>query len=306
MKKCLVTGGAGFIGSHLVDKLIEQGNEVIIIDNLVSGKKEYINPRAKFFEMDICSDRVAGVFASEKIDWVFHLAAQIDIKTSMEKPRFDNEVNALGSFNIFEASAKNKVEKIVFVSTGGALYGDCEKPATEKTLIEPGSPYAIHKYTAERYLEVIKELYNTDYAVLRLANVYGPRQYKGGECGVISIFTGNHFNKQESLLFGDGSKTRDYVYVHDVVEACLSVARKNMGGVFNIGSETETNNLEIIKEIERATEEKFNFKFVPDKPGEVFRSCLSYQKAKKELAWEPKVDLREGIERTFEWLRKQI
>ena len=305
MTKSIVTGGAGFVGSHLVDRLIEAGHEVVVIDNLITGKKDYINPKARFYETDICDEKIKDIFEKEKPNYVFHLAAQIDIKTSVEDPVFDNKVNALGSLNIFLAAAKQNVKKIIFVSTGGALYGDCLKPANENTLIEPTSPYAIHKYTAERYLEFIKELHGTPYSIVRPANIYGPRQYKGGECGVVSIFTHNHFVSKPSILFGDGSKTRDYVYVMDVIEGIVAAMKEGVSGVFNIGSSKEINNLEIIKMIEKISDKKFDFKFAPDKPGEVKHSCLNCLLAKKELGWQAKVELEDGIKKVFEWLKNK-
>ncbi len=303
MSKILVTGGAGFVGSHLTDKLIEEGHSVVVIDNLISGKKEYINPKAKFYKDDICSDKIAEIFNKENPDYAFHLAAQIDIGKSIEDPHFDNQVNALGSLNIFKAAAEAKAKKIIFVSTGGALYGDCLTPAAEDTLIQPGSPYAIHKYTAERYLEMIKDLYGIKYAIVRPANIYGPRQYKGGECGVIGIYINNHHFNLPSVLYGDGTKTRDYVHVNDVVKALMATKKPDITGIFNISSSIETNNLEIIKIIEKISEREFDFKFVNDKPGEVRRSCLNFKRAKDKLGWEGEVDLETGINSVFNWLK---
>ena len=303
-KKILVTGGAGFIGSNLVDALIEKGDDVVIVDNLVTGKREYLNPKAKFYEVDICAPEIEKIFKEGKFDFVFHLAAQIDVRKSVEDPIFDNKVNALGSLNIFNLSAKIGVKKVIFTSTGGALYGDVQKPAKENDIIFPLSPYAIHKYSAERYLEFLREAKGLNYIVLRIANVYGPRQYKGGECGVIGIFTGNAANNIQSIVNGDGSKIRDYVYVDDVIESCILAKDYNGSGIFNIGTAEETSVLDIIKTIEKVMEKKIDYKYGQDKIGEVKRSVLNYEKAKKFLDWRPKVYLKEGIKRTLDWLGK--
>ncbi|MBI4779115.1 NAD-dependent epimerase/dehydratase family protein [Candidatus Falkowbacteria bacterium] len=294
-------GGAGFIGSNLVDELIKRGHKVSVLDNLSSGKKEYLNPKAKFYKIDICSPAIDKIFKQEKFDYVFHLAAQIDVRKSVADPEFDNKVNAMGSFNVFKNCGLNKVKKVIFISTGGALYGDCSKPATEQTLIQPVSPYAIHKYSAERYLELCGELYGLDYIVLRLANIYGPRQYKGGECGVIGVFTSNIIRGLTSVLYGDGSKTRDFVYVADVADACLKAMAVKQTGVFNIGSGREISMAQIINAVKKAAGRKFVYKKEKDRPGEVQRSVLNSAKAGKILGWRPGMKLEPGIKRTIDW-----
>jgi len=299
MSKCLVTGGAGFIGSTLVDELIKQNNEVVIVDDLSSGKKEYLNSNAKFYNIDICSLEIADIFAKEKFELVFHLAAQIDVRKSVQDPVFDNKVNALGSLNIFENSHKAGVKKVIFASTGGAIYGDCETLAAEDALARPLSPYAIHKYAAERYLDFYKDVHGLENVSLRLANVYGHRQYKGGEGAVVAVFTHNALNKQESIVNGDGLQTRDFVYVQDVVRAFVMAAENDCEGVFNIGASCETNILELIKTIEKATGEKFSYKHGQEKKGEVRKSVLDNKKAREVLGWSPQVNLEEGIERTL-------
>ncbi|MFA5359799.1 MAG: NAD-dependent epimerase/dehydratase family protein [Patescibacteria group bacterium] len=299
--KILVTGGAGFIGSNLVDELVKRGHKVFVVDNLSTGKKNNLNSKAKFYKIDIRSASISKIFKREKFDYVFHLAAQIDVRKSVADPIFDNQVNAMGSFNIFKNAGINKVKKIVFISTGGALYGDCLKPATEESLIQPVSPYAIHKYAAERYLELCKELYGLKYAVLRLANVFGPRQYSGGECGVIGIFTYNLVAGKPSVLYGDGSKTRDFVYVADVVSACLKAIQTKHDGIFNIGNHKEISMNQIINGIKKAAGKKFIYKKEKDRLGEVRRSVLNSAKAKKILGWSPKIKLDQGIKRTIDW-----
>jgi len=300
--KFLVTGGAGFIGSNLVDRLIDGDHQVVVVDDLSSGKEEYINPKARFEHLDICNkQKIEELFAKEKFDYVCHLAAQIDVRKSVEDPEFDNKVNAIGSLNIFLACQKYKVKKVVFISTGGALYGDVKKPATEKTLIQPVSPYAIHKYAAERYLELLNETGKLKYAVLRLANVYGPRQFKGGEGAVIAVFTFNALNGIESTINGDGLQTRDYVYVGDVVEACIASIGLKKNEIFNIGTGVESSVIDLIKALKKALYKEIDCKHGPAKLGEVKKSVLNCSKANKKLKWQAKVNLEDGIKKTIEW-----
>ncbi|MFA4833848.1 MAG: NAD-dependent epimerase/dehydratase family protein [Patescibacteria group bacterium] len=306
MAKCLVTGGAGFVGSNLVDELIKKGHKVAVIDNLSTGRKEYLNQKAKFYKFDVGSKKVEKIFKAEKPDFVFHLAAQIDVRKSVADPVFDNKVNALGSINIFSACAKSKVKKIIFISTGGAMYGDTVRPAGEKTLPAPDSPYAVHKLAAEKYLEIFSKLYGLDYIILRPANIYGPRQYKGGEGAVIAVFTYNASSNKESIIYGDGRQTRDFVYVGDVVSACLKATGKGRRGVINISSGRETDLFALIKEIEKVTRKKMEFAYRKARPGEVRRSVLDNSLAKKVLGWEPKISLEEGIKKTIDWLNKKV
>jgi len=225
MSKILVTGGAGFIGSTLVDKLINEGHEVLVLDSLVSGKRDYVNPKAKLYETDICSPEVAEIFNMEKPEIVYHLAAQIDVRISLNDPVFDNKINAVGSLNILENCHKNNVKKFIFVSTGGAIYGEAEEiPTTEKAPTYPLSPYGIHKLTTEKYCKFYNEVHGLDYTILRFANVYGPRQYKGGEAGVVAIFNEHAVSGKTCFIKGDGLQTRDYVYVDDVLNS-LSKAK---------------------------------------------------------------------------------
>lgn len=303
--KILVTGGAGFIGSTLVDELIKQGHRVSVIDNLSTGKKEYLNSKAEFYKIDICSPAIGKIFKREKFNYVFHLAAQVDVRISVANPEFDNKVNALGSLNVFKRSGENKVKKVIFISTGGAIYGDCAKPATEESLINPGSPYAIHKYTAERYLEFCRDLYGLNYNVLRLANVYGPRQYSGGECGIVGVFTYNLIAGKPSVLYGNGLKTRDFVYVSDVVSACLKAMEVKQTGVFNIGNNKEISMLEVIDAVKKVAGKQFVYKKEPDRPGEVLRSVLNSGKAKKILGWRSEVKFEDGIKNTIAWAMKK-
>lgn len=302
MSKILVTGGAGFIGSNLVDELIKLGHKVVIIDNISSGRRENLNPKAKLYELDVCSPSIDKIFKQEKFEYVFHLAAQVNVNTSINWPEADNQVNAMGSLHIFRNCGLNKVKKAIFISSGGALYGDCLEPAKEESFIQPISPYGIHKYAAERYLEMCHELYGLNYGILRLANAYGPRQYSGGECGVIGIFTYNIAKGKPSVLYGDGSKTRDFVYVADAVDACLKLMSSKYNGIFNIGNGKEISLMEVIEAIKKVAGKKFIFKKEKDRPGEVVKSVLDSSKAKKILGWSAKTDLEQGLKKAIEWV----
>lgn len=304
MSKILVTGGAGFIGSTLVDKLISEDHEVAVIDDLSAGKKEYLNPRAKFYPVDIASPDVAEIFKAERFDIVYHLAAQIEVIKSMADPKRDNAINVLGGFNILENARLNNVKKIIFASTGGAIYGDAtEIPTSEAYPTNPLSFYGIHKLTFEKYLNCYNKVYGLDYTVLRFANVFGPRQFKGGEAGVIAIFIDNAVKGKESIQNGEGTQTRDFVYVDDVAAALSRAKECNYPGEINIGSGIETSLLDIRRDIAKALGAEMAVKVGPAKPGEQMRSCLSPKLAKKILDWEPRVMLEEGIKRTIEWAK---
>ena len=303
MSKILVTGGAGFIGSTLVDKLIDEGHEVAVLDNLASGKKDYINSRAKFFEIDICVPEVADVFALFQPEVVYHLAAQIDVRISLNDPVYDNKINAVGSLNILENCRLNNVKKFIFVSTGGAIYGEAEEiPTTEKAPTYPLSPYGIHKLTTEKYCKFYNEVYGLDYTILRFANVYGPRQYKGGEAGVVSIFIEHAVTKKPCFINGDGLQTRDYVYVDDVVTALSKAKEVNYQGEINIGCAKEITIIDIVNAIFTAGVD-FAPEHKPGIPGEQRRSCLSYSLAQQILNWEPQIDIKEGVRRTLDWTK---
>lgn len=303
--KCLVTGGAGFIGSNLVDELIRRKYEVVVIDSLATGKIEYVNAQAKFYKVDINSEKIADIFAREKFDFVFHLAAQIDVRKSVENPIEDNRINVIGGLNILENCHKHKVKKIIFISTGGAIYGDTEKiPTLEDHAEMPLSPYGIHKLTFEKYLNYYHKVYGMNYLTLRLANVYGPRQFKGGEAGVISIFVDNAVVGKKSLVYGDGSKTRDFVYVGDVVEAAIAGLKTDYVGWINIGTGQETSILEVTDAIGEALGKPMVKEHLEDRAGEQKRSCLDIKKADEILNWQPKVFLKEGIKRTIDWADK--
>ena len=308
MSKILVSGGAGFIGSTLVDRLIDLGHQVAVIDNLYSGKREYLNSKATFYEVDICNkEAVNEVFAKEKFDYVYHLAAQIDVRRSVEDMSFDNQINILGSLNILQASYDNKVKKIFFSSSGGAAYGFPEKiPTPEDNPTNPVSPYGINKLCFEKYLNYFYKVFGQEYLCFRLANVYGPRQYKGGEAGVVAIFVSNAVDEKTSYIFGDGKQTRDFVYVDDVVSAFVAGLQSDFIGAINISTKKEIDLLDIVSAISEALGKEIAVEYQTAKLGEERRSCLDNALAKEILNWEPQVFIKEGISRTIAWTKELL
>ncbi|MGI6348131.1 MAG: NAD-dependent epimerase/dehydratase family protein [Patescibacteria group bacterium] len=308
MAKILVSGGAGFIGSNLVDKLIELGHQVVVVDNLFSGKKDYVNDQAVFYQIDICqAPELEEVFAREKFDYVFHLAAQIDVRKSVEDMELDNRINVLGALNVLESSHRHGVKKIIFTSSGGAIYGFPEEiPTPENYATNPVSPYGINKLVFEKYLNYYHRVFGQKYLNARLANVYGPRQYKGGEAGVIAIFINNAVEGKTSYIYGDGLQTRDFIYVDDVVRALVSKMDDETVGTFNIGTGKESSLLEIVSAIEEALGHKIDIEFQPAKLGEERRSCLKTDLAKKVLDWQAQVELSDGIKRTIAWSKDNL
>lgn len=302
MAKILVTGGAGFIGSHLVDGLVDKENQVSIIDNLSTGKIENINPKTTFHNADICDAAVDGIFQKEKPEIVFHLAAQIDVRKSVADPLADAQTNILGSLNIIETARRHNVKKIIFTSTGGAIYGDADVVPTPETYRElPLSPYGIAKLSIEKYLYYYGAVFGLRYAVLRLANVYGPRQNSKGEAGVVAIFCDKMLAGQQPVINGAGRQTRDFVYVDDVVAAETAALRVKKNGTYNIGTGKETNINGIFKQLNRLLGSNFKMAHAPAKPGEQKRSCLDIAKAKKELGWQPEHGVEDGLKKTAEW-----
>lgn len=302
MAKVLITGGAGFIGSSLADKLIESGHEVIIIDNLFSGKEDYIPSQAKFYHLDIVKDDLSLVFEKEKPDFVFHLAAQIDVRKAVENPDFDVSVNILGGLNVLKNVYKYKVKKIIFSSTGGAVYGEADLiPTPEDYPATPLSPYGIDKLCFEKYLQYYYQVFKQEYTTLRFANVYGPRQYKGGEAGVVAIFCSQIAQNKPMTLNGDGSQTRDFVYVDDVVRALMKAMTVDFNGEINIGSNVESEVKDIIKHIEDYSKKDCVVEKKPAPKGEQQRSFLDSSLAKEVLGWQAEISLEEGIKTTYKW-----
>lgn len=303
--KCLVTGGAGFIGSNLIDKLIQKGHSVVVLDNFSTGKKENINPSAKLYECDITNPEVSNIFKKEKPDIVFHYAAQIDIRKSVEDPIESAKTNVLGSLNILENCKNFGVKKIVFSSTGGAIYGEAKIiPTAEDYLPQPLSPYGIEKLTVERYLDFYKKEYNLDCLILRFANVYGPRQNSRGEAGVIAIFCDKILSKGKPVINGDGKQTRDFIFVDDIISANILGIEKNKSGVFNVGTGKETDVNTVFRKLQKLLGSDNKEIHGPEKGGEQKRSCLSFEKAYRELNWTSKYNLEHGLGLTADWFRE--
>lgn len=303
--KILVTGGAGFIGSNLVDAFIEAGHELVVVDNLYMGRTRNLHPKAKFYLMDIRSAELQRVFELEKIDVVYHQAAQMDVRRSVEDPMFDASVNVSGSLNLLQNSVKHKVQRFIFASTGGAIYGEQDYfPADESHPTRPCSPYGITKLTVEKYLFYFNEVFGLNYTVMRYANVYGPRQNPHGEAGVVAIFIQKMMAGEAPVINGDGTQTRDFVFVGDVVRANLFALEKARNDIFNVGTGIETNVNQIFQglntHIGRGTPEEHG----PAKEGEQQRSVISYEKTKSQLGWEPVVTLHDGLNKTVDYFRE--
>lgn len=300
----LVTGGAGFIGSQIADAYIKLGHRVVIIDNLSTGVREYINPKAVFHEMDICDEKVGGIMNKNNIELINHHAAQIDLRKSVDDPKFDINVNVTGSVNLLENAIKSGVKKFIFASTGGAMYGEHEYfPADEIHPAQPYAPYGINKLAVEKYLFYYNYVYGLDYVVLRYANVYGPRQNPHGECGVVAIFTEKILNNVLPVINGDGLQTRDYVYVDDVVNANVLALGKTKPDIYNVGTSKETDVNYIFHHINKAAGKNFEEKHGPPKKGEQLRSVLSYKKLNQALGWTPKFDMEAGLKATTEYFK---
>jgi len=304
--KILVTGGAGFIGSHLVDTLIKEKHQVLVIDDLSYGKKENVNQKADFEKIDIRDKKLKNIFEKFKPEIVFHLAAQKNVRLSVEDPGFDADVNIIGTLNLLENCRKYKT-KFIFSSTGGAIYGDTDQvPTPEGHEEKPVCPYGIAKLSIEKYLYYYEKQYKLPWVSLRYANVYGPRQDPKGEAGVVAIFATMMLNNQQPVINGDGQQTRDYVYVDDVVKANLFSIPKEVKGIYNVGTSQETSVNQLFNKMVEIGEFDFEEKHGPALPGEQQKSNLSYQKIKNDLNWQPKVDLEEGLKRTLDWFRENV
>lgn len=300
----LVTGGAGFIGSHVADAYIDAGHRVIILDDLSSGSMKHVNPRSKFYKFDIRDKTLPDIFQEEKIDVVNHHAAQMDVRRSVEDPAFDASVNVLGALNILENCKKFGVKKFIFASTGGAIYGEQNYfPADEVHPVRPLSPYGITKLATEKYLYYYREVFGLPFVSLRYANVYGPRQNPHGEAGVVAIFTSKMLAGQQPIINGDGKQTRDYVYVKDVVRANLAALTYKGSDTFNIGTGIETDVNQLFTALRDLTGSRCNERHGPAKPGEQLRSVIDASKAKKILDWSPEFSLRQGLQETVEYFR---
>lgn len=301
--KILVTGGAGFIGSNIVDELIEKKHKVVIVDNLATGNIKNVNKKAKFYKVSVCDKKkIDEIFKKEKIDIVIHHAAQLDVRKSVEDPCFDADVNIKGALNILEACKNTKVKKIIFASSGGTIYGECgTKAPDEKSFANPLSPYGVAKLSVEHYIKAYSALYGLKYTILRYANVYGPRQDVNGEAGVVAIFIGRMTANKDVFIFGNGKQLRDYVYVKDVVSANIKSLTKGNNEIINIGTQKTFSVNQLVKELSVITSYKNKPIFKPKRNGELFKSFLNISKAKKVLNWEPKVSIKEGLKNTVEY-----
>ncbi|HEY6962466.1 MAG TPA: NAD-dependent epimerase/dehydratase family protein [Gaiellaceae bacterium] len=292
--RAVVTGGAGFIGSNLVDALVERGDDVVVVDNFASGKRENLNPRAELVEHDIREP------FSVEADVVFHLAAQADVQTSMKKPDYDAQVNVVGTVNVLQSAPG---AQIVFASSGGAGYGECREPATEDAPFLPLSPYGIAKKCGEEYLAGWNRIHGTSHVSLRFANVYGERQDSGLEGGVVAIFLERMARGDETVVYGDGGQERDFVYVGDVVDALLATVGRS-GGPFNIGTGVATSVNELHAACRRAAGIDAGPRYEDARLGDVLRSVIDPGRAERELGWRARTPLDDGIARTFAWTKE--
>lgn len=302
----LVTGGAGFIGSHIVDRCVQEGHQVSVIDDLSTGKKRNVNRDAVFYKMDISSARVDRVFRNERPVVLVHMAAQMNVRRSTEDPRFDAQVNILGTINLLEHAVKHGVRKVVFASSGGTVYGEQEAfPASESHPLQPLSPYGISKLTCEYYLKYFEYVAGVKRVALRFANVYGPRQNPEGEAGVVAIFTQKMLRGEQPLINGNGMQTRDYVYIGDVLEAVMRCLHPEVAGIYNVGTGQETTVNTIFSELKTLTNSNCKEIHGPAKTGELERSALDAGKLSKDTGWEPGTSLAEGLKETVQFFREQ-
>jgi UDP-glucose 4-epimerase len=300
--RALVTGGAGFIGSTLVDALLADGAEVAVVDDLSRGRREQVAPGAAFHQMDIVDDGLGALVASLAPEVIFHEAAQIDVRRSVAEPMLDTRINVLGTVNVLESAVRAGVRRVVFASSGGAVYGDADViPTPESHPCAPASAYGAAKLAGETYGRVFARLYGLQFVALRYANVYGPRQDPHGEAGVVAIFAQRLLDGRDTVINGDGTQTRDYVSVDDVVQANLLAAGAAPPGAYNIGTGRECSVTEIQALIARAAGVEREALYGAAQPGEQRRSCVDVSRAAELLGWRPRVSLADGISRTVAW-----
>jgi len=303
--KILVTGGAGFIGSHVVDAFIQAGHQVVVVDNLSTGHRENLHPKAVFYRLDMRSPDLAEVFEKERPEVVDHHAAQADVRRSVAEPLFDAEVNVIGSLNLLENAVKYGVKKFIYISSGGAIYGEPEYlPCDEGHPIKPLSPYGVTKHTVEHYLYLYRRNFGLRYLVFRYANVYGPRQDPMGEAGVVAIFGGHMLRGEDVVINGSGEQERDFVYVGDCARANV-IGLERGEGAYNLGTGIGTTINEIFNRIKAITGYSREAVYGPVKLGDVFRIYSDASKARRELGWQPTMGLEEGLRRTVDYLRQQ-
>jgi len=304
--KILITGGAGFIGSHIADLLIEEGHDIVVLDDLSNGKEENVNQKATFYHLNVLDKKLIDIFKNEIVEVVIHHAAQISVRDSVKDPIKDMETNIKGSLLLLEHCIKYNIRKFIFASTGGALYGEQDYfPADENHPIRPLSPYAIAKLSIEKYLFFYHNTYNLPYISLRYANVYGPRQDPYGEAGVVAIFTQKMLQGKQPVINGDGKQTRDFVYIYDVARANLLALKHDVIGEINISTGIETSINQIFHEIKKLTSSNASEIHGPPMSGEQLRSVLSFEKAKRVLGWESITPLTEGLKYTTKFFQKK-
>ena len=305
--RILVTGGAGFIGSHLVDGFINAGHQVAVIDDLSSGRRENLNPQARFYQLDVQDPAVGDLFRRETPEVMCHHAAQMDVRRSVADPRFDARVNLLGLLNLMENARQHGLKRVLFASTGGAIYGEQDiYPAPETHKTEPLSPYGVAKLASERYLFFYYATYGISYTAMRYANVYGPRQNPHGEAGVVAIFTEKLLRGEHPVINGDGTQTRDYVYVGDLVRANLAALQSDFVGAVNLGTGIETDVNTIFRLLARLCGSSLAERHGPPKLGEQLRSVIDNAQAQRVLRWQPQVSLEDGLRHTVDFFRRQL
>jgi len=303
--KILVTGGAGFIASHIADAFINEGHSVTILDNLSTGFEKNINPKANFVKGDICDNNILSLFEKEKFDIVNHHAAQMDVRRSVADPAFDANTNIIGTLNLLQNSIKTGVKKFMFASTGGAVYGEQSYfPADETHPTSPLSPYGISKLTVEKYLYFYRVQYNLNYTILRYANIYGPRQSPMGEAGVVAIFTSKLLRNEQTVINGSGKQTRDYVFVGDVVKANITTLNDRNSDIYNIGTGKETDVNQLFHLLNNIVGKGMPEKHGSAAPGEQMRSVITSEKIFKKFNWKPSTDLEEGLRKTVEFFKQ--
>lgn len=304
--KILVTGGAGFIGSHVVDAYLQAGHEVVVVDNLASGNRANLNPAATFYEVDIRSQEMADILERERPEVVNHHAAHIDVRRSVADPLYDTSINIVGSIALLESCRKSGVRKVIYISSGGAMYGEPEYlPCDESHPVKPLSPYGASKHTVEHYCYMYRENFGLSYTVLRYPNIYGPRQDPFGEAGVVAIFTERMLRGQPVTINGTGEQERDFLYVGDCVTANLLALEAGDGREYNLGWGIGTTVNEVYRRLKESTGYPLEAEYGPAKTGETFRIYLDTTLIRKELNWSPQVPLAEGIDRTVEYFRKR-
>jgi UDP-glucose 4-epimerase len=310
-KHVLVTGGGGFIGSHVCEAYLRRGWEVTALDDLSSGRRQNVPAEANFVELDVRSPQLPELFREHRFDLVNHHAAQIDVRLSVERPRHDASINIDGLLNVLECCVEYDTERIVFISSGGVVYGEAETlPASRTSPKLPESPYGVSKLASEYYLFAFRRLHGLPYVALRYSNVYGPRQDPHGEAGVVAIFSNRLLGGHALTVFGDGEQTRDYVYVQDVAAANLLASETDLPDpkgldevAFNVGTGRETTVNELARTLIEISGTQAEIEYAPERPGELRRSSLEVSEL-RELGWSPEHSLREGLQHTYEWIAR--